>query len=50
MKQTYYKVYMYHGGESVDEIRRTKDIDQARQWVTECEHGVIENQNGIAVQ
>ena len=50
MKQTNYKVYMYFGGERPDEVRETSDIKEAREWVTQCEHGVIENESGIAVQ
>ncbi len=50
MKEVKYKVYMYHGGESADEVRETNDIDEARKWVTECEHGVIENESGMKIQ
>ena len=30
--------------------RYTPSIDVARKWVTEAEHGTIENQNNILIQ
>ena len=50
MKKTKYKVEMYYGDEESPLIRETYSIDEARQWVNECEHGVILNAQGIAVQ
>lgn len=50
MKEYYYKVFLYHGGESADEIKTTDNIETARKWVAQSEHGVIENEQGINVQ
>lgn len=50
MKETTYRVELFYGGEQPDEIKETKCIDEARQWVNSAEHGVIFNSSGIAVQ
>jgi len=50
MKPQIFKVCLYYGGEMPNEQRYTPSIDVARKWVTEAEHGTIENQNNILIQ
>mgnify|MGYP001157093433 CR=1 FL=1 len=50
MRKTTYQVELFYGGEQPDEIKTTTDIEEARKWVSECEHGIILNEQGIAVQ
>jgi hypothetical protein len=50
MRQEKYSVHLFFGGEEQDTIWYTTDIEQARRWVNEAEHGVIVNSSGIAVQ
>ena len=45
-----YRVELYFGGEMPEEVKETSDIDQARKWVSSAEHGIILNEQGIAVQ
>jgi len=50
MKQVLFTVHLYFGGERAPETRFTEDIEQAREWVKEAEHGEIINPSGILVQ
>jgi len=50
MKPQIFKVCLYYGGEMPNEQRYTPSIEVARKWVTESEHGTIENQNNILIQ
>lgn len=50
MKPQIFKVCLYYGGEMPNEQRYTPNIQEARKWVTEAEHGTIENQNNILIQ
>lgn len=50
MRKENYTVHLYFGGEEPDAVMRTTDIDVARRWVNEAEHGLILNNQNIPVQ
>ena len=50
MRKENYTVHLFFGGEEPDAVMHTTDIDVARRWVNEAEHGLILNNQNIPVQ
>ena len=50
MKNIKLTVHLYYGGHQPDETKFTNDIDLARRWVAEAEHGVIYNEQNIVIE
>jgi|TARA_R100001509_G_C4786267_1_gene188176 hypothetical protein len=49
-EQKKFRVHLYNGHEMPYIIKETTDIDEARRWVANSEHGHIYNWNNILVQ
>lgn len=50
MKTMKLTVHLYYGGEHPSETKYTNDIDQARRWVADAEHGEIINSQNISIE
>ena len=50
MKKMKLTVHLYYGGSHPSETKYTDDIDQARRWVADAEHGEIINSQNISVE
>lgn len=50
MKTMKLTVHLYYGGAHPSETKHTNDIDQARRWVADAEHGEIINSQNISVE
>lgn len=49
MKGIKLTVHLYYGNEHPNETKFTNDIDLARKWVLEAEHGEIINEQNIII-
>jgi len=45
-----FKVHLYYRGEINDQTKFTDEIDEARRWVADAEHGEIINEQNINIQ
>ena len=49
-KRKKFKVRLYYRGEINDQTKFTDEIDEARRWVADAEHGEIINEQNINIQ
>lgn len=43
-------IHLYYGGEHPAETKYSNDIEEARRWVADAEHGEIINEHNISVE
>jgi len=49
-KRKKFKVHLYYRGEINAQTKFTDEIDEARRWVADAEHGEIINEQNINIQ